>query len=196
MPISIDPEQQRQQLLQLQPRGVALPVDVGSLWVSLLDAISEELTRAFNRLAAIADAFDPGVTHELLPDWEAILELPFSPELAAIEEMRRQAVIFMINRSRNLTAQSLIDAAALFGAVVTITEFTPSTMGVAVCGDEMLGADCSYYFEVHIPSVAFFEAYCGATVCGDPMGTVGNEGIKKLIDTIKPLHKTAIYVEA
>ncbi len=194
MPLQVSSDQYLQQLISLQPPGQALPVETGRQWTKVLLGLSDELARVFNSVAAIMDAVDPFTTHELLIDWERVLGLPVSEDLAGTQELRRQAVLHRLRRRGDLTAQFIIDTAAAFGFAITITEFSPSCVGAAVCGDEMIGADASYYFEVHSPQFVINEAYVGAAVCGDPMGTIGGDGLQFLINLLKPIHKTPVFI--
>ncbi len=182
----------------LQRPGTALPTDRASTWSRLLASIAPEFARALNAAASLPEELDPFTTHELLPKFEASLLLPGCIPLESSEELRKQAVLHLLRRAnRNLTAQHIVDTAAAFGFVIQINEFgDPSECGDAVCGDTLTPESVNYFFEVVSDEFEEVEAFCGATVCGDPLGSIAGDELQCLINELKPFHKTPVYVTA
>jgi len=88
-------EAYRDELLALQPPGLALPAEPDSTWAQLLLALAGEWARVDGRAATLVDEANPRTTLELLPEWEAEFGLPDACSLLAPQtiENRRAAVV-------------------------------------------------------------------------------------------------------
>lgn len=112
----------------------------GSTLGRLLSCFAEELGRIEARVADMWAERFPGLSTELLEDWETALGLPSTGAVAV-----RQAVAHakLYGENRTATKQYFIDTAAALGYLVTVQEDTlaaePAVAGVAIAGRNRAG---------------------------------------------------------
>lgn len=130
---------------------------VGHIWRNLsttfkllAEAFAVELDRFEQRVTDLKKEAVPGLSVELLGEWETLALLPEERPLAADSTSQRQAVVHakVTEELRARTAQFFIDyALAAFGMTITIAaaaSLTPFRSGVNVSGDH-LEADSAVY---------------------------------------------------
>ena len=192
----VTPEAIARVLLSLQPPGDALPREFGTAWADRRLAMAEELTRAFNRILASFDEFNPASAQELLPEWETSVGFPGCVPIDDTQDLRRSAVLSKFKRPRSPTASFITEICEDFGFVVTVNDIgPPAVCGEAVCGEEFAGPSMDFFFEAHSEEFVTTDAVCGAAVCGDPMGSIAGVVLQCLINELKALHMTPIFIE-
>lgn len=185
-------EQYRDQLMALQPPGLALPVDLDSNWAALLEAIAEELARVDARGDDLLDEADPRVTYELLADWERVAGLPDAcAPLNDTVERRRNALLGKLTGTGGQSREYFIALAASLGFQVTIDEFDPFDVNDTV-DDSIFGSDWRFAWRVNAPgnTVAYFNVGSGVN---EPLADWGNDLLECAIDARKPAHTHVLF---
>lgn len=151
-------------MIALQPRGVALPVDINTQWVSLLAALAEEFSRVDNRISDLVVEFDPAKTTELLADWERVLGLPdqCSADISRTDQDRRNAILLRLSAVGGQSREYFRLIAERFGFKIQIEETYPFYCGTNGCGDPVGGDEWKFHWIVHTasrPSLALIKAF-------------------------------------
>lgn len=166
--------------LSLLPPGEALADGVETELAKLLRTHA----RAVDRLEALADfvleEIDPRGTTTFLEDWERVLGLPDCGSLAGSQTARREEVLEKYTREGDLTAQSLIDAAAVLGFTITI--------------NEPLASPNQHVFEVTLPGLAVQSFRVGESRTGESLGSFGDARLSCLLNARKPAHLNFNYI--
>lgn len=123
----------------------------GNLLRRILSTMASELVRFEDDGWRLINETDPGVSTDLLEDWERVLGLPescFQDQALSIEERQRQAHAKLFDTYKTTTEQFYVDYAETLGFVVTVTELpsatTPRRLGVARMGVERMGGRGGY----------------------------------------------------
>lgn len=149
----------RQQLLALQPPGLALPTHIASTWAKLLHGLADELARVRGRIDDMRRELSPLQTDELLTDWERVLGLP-DPCAASTEQTAAERLARVAAKVAAVGGQSrlyFIGLAQRLGLTVEIQEPEPFYVGTHGMGDPIGGADDRWMWVVHVagePSAA------------------------------------------
>jgi uncharacterized protein YmfQ (DUF2313 family) len=121
----------------LLPLGQAWPRD----WDGVLMLVVRGLTRIWGDFEIRASKLlemesDPRTTIELLPDWERNWGLP-DPCYSAPQSIaqRQLALVMRMTLEGGQSRQFFIDAAAMIGYTITITEYRPFFIAMDGCGD-------------------------------------------------------------
>jgi uncharacterized protein YmfQ (DUF2313 family) len=121
----------------LLPLGQAWPRD----WNGVLMLVVRGLTRIWGDFEIRASKLlemesDPRSTIELLPDWERNWGLP-DPCYSAPQSIaeRQLALVMRMTLEGGQSRQFFIDAAAMIGYTITITEYRPFFIAMDGCGD-------------------------------------------------------------
>lgn len=138
--------------------GTVLGEPKNSVFGDLLLIFSQEIARLHDRIYALMNESIPGLSVELLSDWETVAGLPneFTPVGLSVEE--RQSLVHQkitqgkgTNDGLELTQNEsfFIDYAANMGYTITISYYgTPFRVGVSRVGDRVGGSAVSYYWVV------------------------------------------------
>lgn len=163
------------ELLSLLPPGDALPQSTDSEIAKVLRVFA----RSFERLETLADFvvadLDPRSTTKFLEDWERVLGLPDCGSLPATTAERRAEVLEKYTRRGDLTKQSLIDAAAVLGFDISITEYVSPHVD-------------AHIFDVVLASLEVTYFRVGESRTGDSLGSFGDPRLICLLDHRKPAH--------
>ena len=140
--------------------------------------------RAVDRLEALADLvrtdIDPRGTTTFLEDWERVLGLPDCGSLAGSQIARRDEVLEKYTREGDLTAQGLINAAAVLGFTITI--------------NEPLANPNEHVFEVALPGLGIQFFRVGESRTGESLGSFGDARLTCLLNARKPAHLNFNYI--
>jgi uncharacterized protein YmfQ (DUF2313 family) len=139
----------KQMLINLLPVG-HIWRNISTNFKLLFEAFAVELDRFEQRVTDLKREAIPGLSVEMLPEWEALALLPEERPLSGDSISQRQAVVHakVTEELRARTAQFFIDyALAAYGMTITIAaaaSLTPFRSGVNVSGDH-LEADAAVY---------------------------------------------------
>jgi len=162
-----------EQLVLLQPPGLALPQDANSDWGRLLQGLALEPERIEGRAADLVRESDPRATVELLEDWERAYGLPdpCMPAGATLQE-RRAA---LLKRITDIGRQDLVwyaEIAAMLGYDVDIEEYHPFVCGQSECGgQDVCGPEETRYWwnmTIYGPRLVLFR--CGESMPCERLG--------------------------
>jgi uncharacterized protein YmfQ (DUF2313 family) len=180
-------------LKALLPFGPAWDLDNDSMASKQIDAWSQEFARVQARADALGEEADPRITYELLPDYERIFGLPTDCMSGVNQtlQQRHNALVSQMTSVGGQSRQYFIDLAAAAGFAITITEFTPFTVGMTVA-DPLYGTDWRFAWQVNasLNTVTHFTVASGVN---EALGTWGNNLLECLINRYKPAHTIAIF---
>jgi uncharacterized protein YmfQ (DUF2313 family) len=182
------------QLTSLLPKGPAWHADTGSVLAQLLAAWSTELARIDNRLNDLINEADPRSTYELLLDYERIFGLP-ADCMAGIEQTIQQRYAALLTQMTTIGGQSrayFIALALAAGYVITITEFTPFTVGSTVA-DILYGSDWQFAWQINAALTGAVTYFLTTSSVNDALSTFGNTQLECLISRFKPAHTIPIF---
>lgn len=179
----------RDQLIALQPPGLALPRGLESTWAKLLHAIADELARAEVRAGQLRDETDIRTTSELLADWERVAGLP-DPCVAATQTLaeRREALVQRLVNLGGQSRQFFIDLAARLGYTVTIAEPKPFRVNVNAAGDPLYADEWSFVWQVQAPAGIVRDFRVNENAVGDALRSWGDELLECVVGRLKPAH--------
>ena len=157
-----------------------------SLLGRLLSVFAAELERLEKRAWELLAETDPGVSTELLEDWERVLALPEDPNIETnIENRQRAAHTKLWGENVTATFQYYIDYAARLGFVVTVEEnpalYATRVLGVARMGRERFSGTRGGNSILLITIIS-----------ASPSSNL--EQLQKTFDRIKQAHATIIWV--
>jgi len=146
------PENYQQQLIQLQPRGRALPAELDSTWGRLLKGIGVEFSRIHGRMDTLVAEVLLKETSELLDDWETSVGLPGKCAPAAVSDAARlERIIGKLAEIGGSTPEYFIGIAARYGITIVLDEDeSPFEMGVHGMGDPVGGDEWRYVWYAHV----------------------------------------------
>lgn len=183
------------QLVDLFPKGIIwnIPSTPDTLWGALLASFADERVRTEEDVTSLLIEAIPGLSTELLSDWERILGLPDEtyPENPTIEQRRllvhNKYVTKYVEMSISFYEQLALD----FGAVVTIDD--------AAAGGEPFRVDQSRVDRtpaLGIDGARLNSTHLTNTWIATISGTATNKDIiHKLFLKYKPAHTLLIWVE-
>lgn len=181
----------------LPPGKLFENVEEGSNLYKLLDAMSETDLRIQGYTEQLLIEMNPLTTYELLPDWEAALNLPDpdGPQNLSVAD-RRAAVVARLTALGGLTAQYLVDQAAAMGyAGATIQTFDFGTCE-SVCEMYLAERPWKKAFIMTLPaSVDSLGATCDGAA-EDFLGQPLNSHIENYINRLKPADTFGLYAYA
>lgn len=177
-------------IAHMPPSEDGLDLAEGSLLFRVLEALSKELARFDALCDILLDELDHTKTVQLIADWERMLALPRACQVApeTLDLRRRQIVAVTLNRNRDLSPQTLIDIAAVFGFTITIKEYFPFT----VPGDA--GFSPFRYDVTTTGSLTVVPFRTGISGAGDPLGKVEQLDLACLLDEIEPAYAERVLI--
>lgn len=191
-------EQYISQLKALLPPGVAFPRETGSALAKILGGLSPELARVHNRALDLFDEADPRAANQLIGEWERVAGLPdacVSAEIADTIAERQAAVVQRLTAQGGQTPQFLVDLAAAFGFVITVTELLPSRFGQAVFGTEFRPQETVFEWHVEAEATTVTESVFGQAQFGEPFGGIAsNAALECVILRAAPAHTKVQFI--
>ncbi|MBB5547544.1 YmfQ family protein [Paraburkholderia fungorum] len=178
----------------LMPRGRVWPKDSDATQTQVLGGLVQvyalNTARANNLLV---DAF-PGMSAELLPEWEATLGLPdpcagVAPTVAA----RNAQVLARFTGLGGQSAAYYISYAATLGYAITITEFAPARVGQSRVGQPLCGPAWAFAWQINAPLNTVIRSRVGTARAGDPLASWGNAVLQCELTEIIPAHTIPIF---
>lgn len=186
----------RNQMIALQPRGMALPTHEESDWVKLLAALAEEKARADGRVEQLLKEMDPRTTFEMLEDWERVLDLPDPCRIGdpgGLGERRDAAAAKMI-QTGSQTPAYFVAIANRLGYDITIEEIPLSMSGGLVAGGELSGTEEDrFWWRVNVPVQLSGNFIAGNSVAGDELGSYRPNELECRFGRLKPAHTQIEY---
>lgn len=162
-------------------------------WIGkLLLSFAEELERFHDRVTDLLRESIPGLSRELLTEWEETLGLPdsCSPLAPTIEERAQIAHAKYTGNYYGQSRQFFIDYALSLGAIITISEYSgygsvfrvdknrvDRTPLEGIAGARLWSATSRYKWTIHVLS----------------LGTISLEYLQCRIEQIKPAHTVIIW---
>lgn len=179
----------------LPPPGRAFPRDTDTLMAKVFTPPADALAavRAVALFLANTES-DPAQTVDLLPEFEADYGLPdpCTPAGSSVGQ-RRASLLAKIAGLGGQSRVYYIAVAAALGFVITITEFTPSRLGVMHFGDPLLAPDWQFVWRVNAPTITVSRFHLGTSVFGDPFWAIGNTELQCRLSAIAPAHTILIF---
>lgn len=183
-----------QALTRLLQRGLAWS-PLGATRGAVLAAIGD-CWEWFHQYCALLSEVesDPRQTELMLPDWEGCYGLP-DPCLPQPQSLaqRRAALIARIAATGGQSIAYFIALAASFGVPITITEYRPFRCGISRCGQPLAAANERFVWQVNAPAVTITLFHTGGSVCGDRLGSFGNQMLECLITRYAPAQTIVIF---
>lgn len=149
--MTVTPENVRDEMVALQPPGIALPKSPTSWWVRLLTGIAVEFSRVRNRVAELRRELNPATCDALLAEWERAYGLP-DRCMAGVAQTVDERKARLRAKVASLGGQSrayFIAVAVRMGLVITIEETTPFYIGEHGCGDPIGGLEWRWHWIAH-----------------------------------------------
>ena len=168
----------------MPPGEDALDLLEGSLFYRHFKALAIEIARFDALVDDLLDELDPRATGLLITEWERYLELPRDCQTPfdTLSE-RRAALSEVITRGADISAATIIDAAALFGFTITIKEFFPESVPAD------LPLSNAFRYEISgVTGTEFVLFRAGQSVSGDPLGKDASLDLECLLDEIEPAY--------
>lgn len=184
-----------EQLKALLPRGAAWAKQRTAMLISLLDALAVEAARVDERGLDLLDEMIPDRAVEMLAAWERVAGLPddcVTDEVQTLES-RRAALLTRLQSLGGQSVQYFIDLAAIFGFIVTVSEFQAFRAGVSVAGDQLTNDGWIFYWQVNAPSTTVTSFKVGVGSAGEPLRIWGNDRLECLMTRYKPAHTTVVF---
>jgi len=183
----------RLELQKLLPAGPAWEFEEGDNGYKLLDAWAEELARVQSEIDSLVNEADPRTTYRLLPDYERIFGIP-TDCMAYVDQtidQRRKALLAQMTSTGGQSIAYFIALALTAGFVITITEFRPFTVGMAV-NEPIYDSNWAYSWMVNSALNTITDAIV-LSVVNDPLRAWGNELLECILRRFKPAHTTVIF---
>lgn len=180
---------------RLLPRGRVWPREADATQAALIDALMPGYARLVARDAnLLIDAF-PATTVELLPEWEASLGLPDpcvgpNPSIAT----RRAQVVARLSETGGQSIPFFTAYAARLGAAITVQEYAPARVGIAVVGDRLFDDAWAHAWQVTAPAVPYTPAVVGTAKVGDPLLVYGDAAVECELNRMAPAHTSLSFV--
>ncbi|PRZ56191.1 uncharacterized protein YmfQ (DUF2313 family) [Paraburkholderia fungorum] len=178
----------------LMPRGRVWPKDSDATQTQVLGGLVQVYARNTARANnLLVDAF-PGMSAELLPEWEATLGLPdpcagVAPTVAA----RNAQVLARFTGLGGQSAAYYISYAATLGYAITITEFAPARVGQSRVGQPLCGPAWAFAWQINAPLNTVIRSRVGTARAGDPLASWGNAVLQCELTEIIPAHTIPIF---
>lgn len=172
-------------LQALLPPGRAWPRDADATLTKVLTGLAGALADTnTDANALLVDAF-PATAIDLLPEWEAALDLPGQFGVAPGTTAGRQAaVVAALTNTGGQSKAYLIALAAALGYTITISEFT--VYGVDQGVDTPINGDaCGSMFVVHA-SAAIAITYTPVVDVVQATPNFGNPALEAMLAAAKP----------
>lgn len=188
------PQNYRDMILGLLPRGKAWARDQDSWLFKFSEAMGVELARVDAAITGLLSEIDPRKTVAFLSDFEREYGLPDECSvLAGTIEQRREDLLTRITSYGGQSEEYFLDSLAAAGVNVTISFVEPTRVGTRA-GSRLHGRGWKHAWLVDIPDGTTSFAYAGAAVAGDPLYTVSeNTNVVCFIEKNKPAHTQVFY---
>ena len=185
-------------MLALLPRGAAWPRDRDSQFADLLYAAAVEFSDIDSRSEQLLREMSPYSCAELLEDWETEYALPGDCiQYVQTTNERRNALTEKYARLGEQSKQFFIDAAAMLGYTITITEYDQNNPGPQADynGIPLAGDAWNFVWQINAPSTTVVRKRCG-TACGEPLTTFGNELLECTLRELAHAHRVLFFAYA
>ncbi|WP_298283132.1 putative phage tail protein [Acidocella sp.] len=190
------PEDVQAEALALSPPGQAFPRDPASNWGKMLLPLAKELSRVEGLAEALLHEIDPRQAQYLLAEWAALVGPdPYGRDISGYSTGQMQAYLYQ--RLVSLGGQSrafYLAVAAALGVTITIEEFQTTIYGAAVYGSAIYSeTPVQFYWRVTVPASPVTNAVYGSARYGDPYGSVEQNPIVPVIQSLAPAHTIPIF---
>ena len=182
-----------QTLLSLLPEGAVWTKDLDSELGKLMAGIAVEFARIEQRADDVINESLPSSTNELIDEWETQYSLPdcCTADENQTDEKRIMDVCQSYRMRGSQSNAFFIEAAAVLGEQITITEYQQFTFGMQF-GNQFANDDWAYTWQVNTRVVDYREFKCG-----DAFGVSHRSWINKRLEcvftNIKPAHMHVIF---
>lgn len=183
------------QLEALLPPGALWRLEADSKLRAFMVALAQELVRVDVRADSLINESDPRTLSETLPEWEAMLGLP--DPCVSFDQTTAERIAGVLSKyvaQGGQTTAYFIEVAAALGFTITITEFTPFTVG-SVCSMPIYGAAWAYAWQVNAP-LQSAEYFTVADSVDDPLGWWSNQILECVMRRLKPAHTSVLFAYA
>lgn len=186
--------------LALLPRGRVWPGTPSSVQGQLMEGLGRSCADLDAAARALLDQTLPTHAEQLLPEWEALLELAAVEVAIRPTIAQRQGLVgigFVGNGGASATW--FIDYAAAFGFEVTIKLFGPFRTGHSRCGDALGDESSIFVWRIDLVSDAAnldqASFRTGTGRCGDPLSTAAawRALLKARLTAMAPAHTVLLF---
>ena len=181
--------------LALLPPGWAWPRDTASNTAQLFRAPATVLADFEARADALQNQTNPRRAAELLPDYERVRgpdPCTRDASTLSLDERQRIALQRWTGRGGQSVAYFVALAASL-GVAITIQEQMVSECGVSVCGDDLAREGEQFIWLITLPTERLIDAFCGASECGDALGSFTASTVECPIRQQAPAHTVPVF---
>lgn len=196
MAVARTAEDYYQQLVALLPPGPAWEVEYQPELHALLQALAPELARVDARAQQLLNESFLDGFHELLPDWERVLDLPDECLGASGTVAERKAMVRMrlVELGGQTPAYYVQLAARLGYPNASVQELRASRCGRTRCGQHLGTWDAQFMWVLHAGERLAGGSRCGVMVCGERLGSNPSNALVCVIRRAAPAH-TLEFVE-
>lgn len=179
--------------LRLLPRGRAWPKEADATLPQALAPLMPVYSRQAARAAyLLQDAF-PATSSELLPEWLETLGLPGAyASLDLTQSQLQQLAVSRIIGGGGQSPSYFIALAATLGYAITIQQFSPFHVGMAV-GLPIYGDAWAYVWQVNGPTFSVDYFLVGRDAVGEPLASWSNTVLQSEFSRLKPAHTTVLF---
>lgn len=180
-------------LAALMPVGAAWPKAPGTVQGQAIRGLAGAFARSAGRAGdLLIDAF-PSTAVELLPEWEATLDLPGKCGVDGGGTLlaRQHAVAIALSDRGGQTIDYFTYVASVLGYAVTVTEFTTASV-VSSVASPMTGPDWAHVWQVNGASYAV-EQFSVVGGVNEALASWDNFVLGCVLNRIKPAHTTVIF---
>jgi uncharacterized protein YmfQ (DUF2313 family) len=177
----------------LLPTGPAWPRDPDAVITQVLAALVPLYTANADAAAALLEDAFPVAPAMLLPEWQETLGLPdpcAGPTPTLQQEQQQVAARFVATGGQSVNY--FVSVAAALGYTITITQFTPFTVGMPV-GQPLYGVPWAFAWQINAPQVTVNFFRVGRDTVGEPLATFGNTVLQCELQRIAPAHTIPIF---
>ena len=137
----------------------------------------------------------PGAIVAVKPGWvgNGTVGLVVAMPGPAVPSSGQLATIASYVQTMKPVTSQLVTLAASLGVAITIQEQMVSECGVSVCGDDLAREGEQFIWLITLPTERLIDAFCGASECGDALGSFTASTVECPIRQQAPAHTVPVF---